>query len=146
MATFSEKVVLTILPLFLTTYFQLKFSKLCPTKHRTKNRSYFANNKYVIEVSTATTGPDMTFLFVYFGLKHPVLNNAILGSFVPCRGLYPLIWFWHLSPSKGPLQWEFDCISNFGQIQNTFTSSCQSDHFGLFWSNPWATMTSLYPL
>ena len=69
---FQKKIELTILPLFLTTYFLPKFSKLSPTKHRTKNRSYFANNRYVIEVSTATTGPDMTFLFVYFGLKHPV--------------------------------------------------------------------------
>ena len=70
---FQKKVVLTILPPFLTNHFQLKFSKLCQIKHRTKNRSYLADSKYVPEGSTATTEPDMTFLFVYFGLKHPVL-------------------------------------------------------------------------
>ena len=64
--------MLTILPLILTTYFQLKFLKLCLTKYRTKNWSSLADRKYVKEVSTATTEPDMTFLFVYFGLIHPL--------------------------------------------------------------------------
>ena len=72
MASFSEKIDTTILPLFLTTYFWLNSSKLSPTRHRTKNRIILANNWCIIEVSMATTGPDMTFLFVYFGLKHPV--------------------------------------------------------------------------
>ena len=71
---FQKKIDLTILPLFLTTYFLPKFSKLSTTKHKTKNRSYLANNKYVIEISAATTGPDMSFLFVYFGMKHHVAN------------------------------------------------------------------------
>ena len=75
MASFSEKVDLTILPFFLPTYFQPNPSKLSPTSHRTKNRSILANNWYVREVSMAATGPDMTFLFVYFGVKHTVFKS-----------------------------------------------------------------------
>jgi len=77
---FQKKIDKTILPLFLTTYFPPKFSKLSPTKLRTKNRSYLANDLYVIEISAATTVPDMTFLYVYFGMKHPV-GNRFVGDF-----------------------------------------------------------------
>ena len=66
---FLKKVVLIILPHFFTTYLKPKFSKIILTIHRTKNRSYLANNRYVIDVSTITTEPDITFLFVYFGVK-----------------------------------------------------------------------------
>ena len=75
---FQKKIDMTILPLFLTTYFRLNSSKLSPTRHRTKNRIILANNWCIIEVSMATTGPDMTFLFVYFGVKHTVKKEHVL--------------------------------------------------------------------
>ena len=61
--------------------------------------------------------------------------------------LYPPSWLTlNPNPLKYPCEWELNCISQWGQIRNTFIWSWKGDHFGPFWCTPWVTPPPLQPL